>query len=927
MADVVGRDEELAAILAFLDDGDHGALLLEGEAGIGKTTLWRVGVDEARARGQAVLACSPGGSEAEFSLSGFRDLLDGVFDEIAEDLPGPQRRVLGVALLREEHEDAAPQPSSVAASFLNALRALAARSPVLLAVDDVQWLDGSSAGVLEYAARRFHGEPIKLLLSARTEAESQIPLDLDRAFKSGDLQRTVVGPLSLGALGRVIRLQLGTDFPRQALRRLHETSGGNPLFALELVRALQRSGRALEPGQPLPVPDNLHDLVRGRIALLPEDTRSVLLAVAASSHPTVELLELALDGDSPAPLLRPAIEGQIVQLSDDRIRFTHPLLASAVYADAGRSTRRAVHRRLAEIVSDPEERARHLALGAEKPAEEIAAELDLGVRSAAQRGAHDVAVELAELAVKLTPDEETAARQRRTIDFAEHGFASGRFAMAEQLVVQLLDELPAGPQRARALALSVRAREENLDECVEIYGRALEEARGDAPLEAEIHRNLVDAWIVLGDLGQATEHARLAVELTERTGDTARLAMALADLAHIESLTAKITPGLLERALALEGEVGGLAPWYRPSVVLGLRLMFDDRLDEARVLLEQAYRDAGDQADEYARTVMQMHLVQLEIRAGEWQRAEGYAEDSYAVFAESGSSNESTAAYIKALVAAHVGRVDEAREWAARSLAASEAAGDAAFRLHVEGVLGLLELSVGDAETAARWLRPLPGIYAARGYGQPNVNPVLPNLIEALVILGELNEAGELAEELEERGNELSSPWALATAVRCRGLLAAGRGDVLGALAELGRAVEIAEQLPQPFERGRTLLALGQVQRRARKRADARRALEAALEIFDQLGATLWVDRTRGEIDRLGGRTPSGAELTATELQVAELVAQGKANKEVATALVVSVKTVEFHLGNVYRKLGVRSRVQLTQKLGVLSVIGALVLA
>jgi hypothetical protein len=327
-------------------------------------------------------------------------------------------------------------------------------------------------------------------------------------------------------------MQLGADFPRQALRRLHETSGGNPLFALELVRALQRSGRAIEPGQPLPVPDNLHDLVRGRVELLPEDTRAALLAVAALAHPTVGLLELNFDEASTARLLRPAIESQVIQLSGDRIRFTHPLLASAVYADTSRSSRRAMHRRLAEIVSDPEERARHLALGAEEPDEEIAAELDLGVRSAAGRGAHDVAVELAELAVKLTPEAETLARQRRTIDVGEHSFASGRFARAEELVTQLLEELAAGPQRARALVLSVRAREENLEVCAEIYERALEEARGDTALEAEIHRHLVETWVVLGDLALASEHARLA---TERTGNTPGVAMALADLAHIEN--------------------------------------------------------------------------------------------------------------------------------------------------------------------------------------------------------------------------------------------------------------------------------------------------------------------------------------------------------------------------------------------------------
>ena len=250
--DVVGHDDEVAGILAFLDDGASSALVLEGEAGLGKTTLWRAGVEAARDRGQTVLTCNPSGSETQFSLSAVRDLLDDCFDELADELPEPQRRVLGVALLRAEPVDPPPQPSAIAASFLNALRRLADRGPVLVAVDDVQWLGGSSAGVLEFAARRLRGDPIRLLLPARTEGEPRVPLGLDRTFVRGDLRRIEVGRLSLGALGRVIRTQLGTDSPRQALRRLHETSGGNPLFALELVRALQRSGhRCRADGRPV----------------------------------------------------------------------------------------------------------------------------------------------------------------------------------------------------------------------------------------------------------------------------------------------------------------------------------------------------------------------------------------------------------------------------------------------------------------------------------------------------------------------------------------------------------------------------------------------------------------------------------------------------------------------------------------------------
>ena len=271
----------------------------------------------------------------------------------------------------------------------------------MVAIDDIQWLDGPSASTVEFAIRRLHNEPVVFLLALRS-GEGAAPLGLDRALPEGGLRRLPIGPLSLGALHRLLgeRLDLVTSRPK--LRRIRELSGGNPLFALELGRAVQRGAIRLEPGEALP--GTLAAAVRDRLMLLPQETRTALLAASALSQPTLALVRAAVGGD-PEPRLAPALEAHVIELEGDRIRFSHPLLASGVYSEADSAERRALHRRLAELLPDLEERARHLALGTEGPDEEVAAELEHAAERAHGRGAFASAAELAELARRLTPAE------------------------------------------------------------------------------------------------------------------------------------------------------------------------------------------------------------------------------------------------------------------------------------------------------------------------------------------------------------------------------------------------------------------------------------------------------------------------------------------------------------------------------------------
>jgi DNA-binding CsgD family transcriptional regulator len=912
--EILGREAELRLIAERLEGELPAATVVEGEPGIGKTTVWRAALDMAAGKGFRIVSCAPADAEARLAYAALRDLLEpAVLAGTIDELPAPQRRALEVALLRAEPEGAGPEDGAVAAATLAVLRRLAEREPLLVAVDDAQWLDASSAAVIGFCVRRLRSARIALLFAQRP-GNAGPPIALARAAPNGRVARIRLDGLSYGAIRHLI-LPHG-PFPRPVVRRIHETSGGNPFFALQLAQAVQERGERGEAGQPLPIPEELDELVGSRLAALDAGVSAELLAAALQPAPTVRTLRLtSAEPERVVSRLEEAEEAGVVRIDGEKVRFAHPLLAAGVVRSASATARREQHGRLAAVARDPEERARQLALAAPGPDEDVASALDEAAELAAGRGAPDAAVELVELAVRATPDDDLDGRTRRTIALGEHLFRVGRFSAAEELARGLVAELPAGPARARALALQGRTREDDLERAVALYEEALAGTDGDRALEADLHRYLSEAWIALGDIARSVGHARLALGVAERAGDSRRLANAIADISHLENLTAEETPGLLEQGIALEEELGELPPYYRPSIVLGLRLMFACRLDEARALLERGLADAERLGDEYLRSNLLMHLAQLEVRAGRWERAEHHAEQGAELADDIGAAQAAALLYARTLVAAHRGREAEARSAAERALDACDLANDAVFRLHVAGALGLLELSLGDAAAAVGHLGPLPRIYAERGYGQPNLNPYLGDLIEALVALGELEEAASHVAWLEERGRALDNPWALAAAARGAALLAAARGDLDGGLAAISRALGQHERLPQPFDRARDLLALGAIERRSKRRSAARTSLGRARDLFESLGATLWAARARDELARVSGRSAAGAELTPTEERVARLVAAGRSNKEVASALFVSVKAVEANLSRIYAKLGVRSRTELAHRL------------
>ena len=347
---VIGRDDELGAIEAFLDPARErpAALVLSGEAGIGKTILWEAGLEAAERRYERVLSCRGVEAEASLAFAGLSDLLADVLDEVAPSLAPLRLRALEVALLLAEPGDAPPDPRLIGLALLDALRALAQQGPVLVALDDVQWLDSASSTVLQIALRRLRDERVSVFATLRKMPGVAAPFELARAFPEEQLTRIWLAPLSLGALHSLLKERLGVELTRPELARLLETSGGNPFFALELGRELTWTETRPAIGRTLRVPESLHELLGGRLSRLPTETGDVLLEVAALARPTVELVAQA-HGNRQVVLeaLDTAVRENVLFFEDSRLRFANPLLGSICYEQAPLWKRRAVHRTLA----------------------------------------------------------------------------------------------------------------------------------------------------------------------------------------------------------------------------------------------------------------------------------------------------------------------------------------------------------------------------------------------------------------------------------------------------------------------------------------------------------------------------------------------------------------------------------------------------
>ena len=904
---IMGREAELATVAAFLDrpaEGAH-ALVLEGEAGIGKSTLWSAAVAASRPRVAHVLASQPAESERSLANVVLGDMFGETPAELLAALPKPRRRALENALLVGEADDTAVDPRALAAAVLTILTSLVADGPLLLAIDDDQWADSSSFASLAFALRRLRRAPIRLLLARRLgdEADHHATLQyaLEAAVDPGAVERIRVGPLSIGAIQLLLRAQLHLTLSRPNLLRLSEASGGNPFFALELARAQPSVSGA--PAA-LVVPPTLERLLAGRLAELGKDSRRALLLIAAHGRGPRELLRrLHLESSA----LDPARDRHLVEISRGVVRFTHPLLASTVYQRATIQEQQAAHLALARAVDDPLGRARHLALATPSPDNAVADKLEVAATVARARGLPVVTAELAEHARRLTPPDRVDEALRRGRLAARASIEAGEANRARAIISAQLAEAPPGRERAEALVLGSELEEPG--PAVALLEEALREATGARDVRAAIHVRLGDVGRYVNGRAWAERHARAALRLAERSSDDPMEVRALSTLAVLRLEAAD--PAALDlaheahrRALAqADPDATRIATW-----ALGHALMWLHRHDEARMWLERALGEAAEH-DELLRAECLWYLALVELWAGRWEIAWERAQQATEIHSQYGIEQPQDH-MPQALIALHRGQFGLAREHSTRAFSLAEGM---MLPVHT-AILAMADLWSGRADEALPQFIRVKLLQDRRGVHEPGAFFERGDHVEALLRLGHIDDAQRLAAEWEAAATGGNREWVMADVVRLQGLVAAARGALDQAAQMLEESARRHAAVGNPFGRGRALLALGGVRRHQRKKRLARAALEDARKVFVALGAASFADAALRELGQLGGRRRLEG-LSPSERQVAELVAEGQSNREVAASLFLAERTVASHLTHVYAKLGVRSRTELTRRL------------
>jgi DNA-binding CsgD family transcriptional regulator/tetratricopeptide (TPR) repeat protein len=909
---MASRASEEEALNEFLDSasGAPSALLVDGEAGIGKTTVWLAGLERARNRGFLVLSARAATAQSVLAYGPLADLLTGLDPDIWADLPDPQRIAVDRLLRREQAADAVTDQRAVAAAFLSVVDRLTDHGPVLLAIDDLQWLDPSTVHVIGFAARRLSGA-VGLLATVRTEPDSDDATSWLQLPRPDAIQRIAVLPLSSRALHAIVSDVLGRSIPRAAMARIHQVSAGNPFYAIELARALVDSAGGI-------LPATLAELVRARIGSLDPAEHDVLLAAACLATPTVELAgkATATDQDQLLELLEAAERHGIIFIEGNRIRFAHPLLASGVYTDASPAQRRLMHRRLADVVDEMELRARHLALASTAGDPETLVALDDAAASAHERGAPAAAAELLELAVALGGD-----TPERRIRLAGHCFDFGDPGRARALLERAIAGMQPGPLRAEALhsLAIVRFNDDGYLETSRLLQRALTEDEPDHALRVRMLTALAHALFNTGDPGAAWQCAEEAVMHAERLDAPGLLSQALGVRAMLFFLRGDGVdePSLL-RALELEDHESFTPTVLKPSVEHALILGWTGELDTSYQRLQAIQRRCVEKGEEGDLIFIFFQVVVNRIWRGDFAEAARLTDDVTELARQLGGDFPLMLGLVlRASLAVYRGQHDDAYTAVADAIDASKRSGTSWHDDWSLTALGFLETSLGNYDAALSALEPLLSRFDPSFYPTELVAAsFVPDAVEALTALGREDDAEPLVDALERNGRRLDRAWMLAVGARCRAMVLAARGDVEAAVHSAQRALTEHDRLPMPFERARTQLLLGQLTRGERSESTA--VLRDALAVFEQLGTELWADRARAELTGRRTKAPARRQdaLTATELRVAELAASGMTNRDVAAKLFISAKTVEATLARVYRKLSIGSRAELGERLG-----------
>jgi DNA-binding CsgD family transcriptional regulator len=913
---LIGRSTECATLEKLLADARQGhsrVLVLRGEPGIGKSALLRHVTDQAE--GFTTVYARGMESEAELAFAGLADLTRPLLGYLP-NLPKVQAAALKAALALGP--PVAGDRFTIAVATLTLLATAAEHRPLLVVVDDAHWLDSPSAEVIGFVARRLQAEGIVLLLAMRDSE----PTTLDPS----ELLELQVQGLGTADAENLIHQKAPTPVAAEVGARLARATAGNPLALVELstlLSAEQLTGAApLE--EPLPAGESIQRAFLRRVTKLATVTLTALLVAAASDTGDLAVIATAasqLGADTTT--LEAAEAAGLIVLSGLGLEFRHPLLRAAVYHGAAPQARRAAHRALATTFAQAEDADRaawQLAAATLGPGTEVSEAVEsMGLR-ARERGGYGTAARALNRAAQLTLDREQ--RARRMYAAAQADWFAGHLDQAIRMLDQALP-LVADPGE--------RADVQHLKGQIETW-------RGNMPA----------AWQLLAVEGELAARA-----------DSEKGALMVAD-----ALFPLVATGNQARALALARRAKALSRGSRKAVQtyasmsLGVVLVICGQADEGYPiilrtwsnlqhedpsLLRSALAQFGSQASvwvedwERARSMLDRAislaraqsapgtflpynlgcLSELDYRAGRWDEAAAEATEAVRLARETGQRSVLSFDLVcLARVNAARGNEQACRANVAEALELADRYEITVVKVYAASILGLLGLGLGRLAQAITHLELVADLLAPMGLGEPATLQWAPDYIEACIRAGHLEQATKALEDFQQQATATGRTWALATTARCQGLL----GDPSDAEAAFTEAYRWHAHTTMPFELARTQLCHGQQLRRAKQRTAARERLRAALATFEQLGARPWADQARAELQATGETArrraqPATSRLTPQEFQVARLVADGRSNRDIAAALFLSPKTVEFHLTSIHRKLNTTSRAQLVRLL------------
>jgi DNA-binding CsgD family transcriptional regulator len=899
---LLGRTAEQHLVDQLLDQargGRSAVLVLRGEPGIGKTALLEYAL--AAAPDMSVLRCAGIEAEHEFPFAGLHQLLRPCVGWL-DRLPGPQaaalRGAFGLSFDRVEN------PFLVSLAVLSLLAEACERAPVLCLVDDAHWLDRPSQEALAFAARRLEAEPVALLMASRTRNRHN--------FDAARLPELEVRGLAEGPARALLQTRLSQPASAEVVTLLVHTAHGNPLALLELPMALTSGQlRGADPvAGPLRAKSAVEESFRLRITQLPAGIRRALLLAAAEEGGDLRTLEAAFERCGlTLAALEAAEDTGLVQV-DGTVVFRHPLVRSAAYRSATSRERRAAHQALAAVLDDPVRSAWHRALAAERADEAIAAELDAAAIQAAARGAQATAAAAAERAAELS---QQAARKGHRLTYAAQASAAAGFSEAALALVERARPLVTDQADVAELAIVSAAVSMKRGSPTQTFTLLRNAASALAEAEPERALEMVALMVIASSYGlwvaDGIADARRVLDQIRSGGTRHEFLRTLLDGAQsvLDGDAALGRQGLTE-AMRIEADLDADPVMATMAGMFGLWMADYPSARDRFARLVAQYRTEGSITGLAGALFF---LAASELCVSRLQAGFDAAAEGLELTRQLGYENDEISYLaLYAWITALLGKEQECRECAAAAMRRGLAAGHGYAPSEAHLALGILELQLGDAAGAIEHFDQMdPGPF-------PSIALLAtPEYIDAVLRVGEPARAARTLARFAAWAPVSGTPLVNGMLARCRGVLAENDQQAEDLFTE---ALRHHDHRVPPYERARTQLAYGERLRRTRRRADARIQLRSALDTFEGIGATLWAERARAEL-RATGETARKRDvstldvLTPQELRVARLVAAGSSNKDVAAQLFLSSRTVEYHLGKVFTKLGVASRVELAR--------------